>query len=453
MKPMERLTTGLASHRFAVDVATTMMLALVLVPSSFALYQGVGQPGIGATPVWALLLVAPLAWRRVRPVAAAAAVYLVGLGQVVAGPLLVFPADVVLLVALYSVTVYGPRWAGRLAMGSVLAGSAAFVVRAIVETGLGDGLVTGGAFAVMLTASGLATFAFALLRRAREDRLAILRERADRLEREREQQDALAAAAERARIAREMHDVVAHSLSVVVAQADGGRYAAHQEPEAAVRALGTISETGRAALADMRRILGVLRTGAEADDDGRLAGGEAGTGADRHGDDMGATELGPQPTTGDLEALVDQVRVSGLRVSLVRLGPPRMLPPGMALTVYRICQEALTNVIKHAGPDASVTLLQQWGPTSLVLEIRDDGRGAAAAGDGAGYGLAGMRERVLLFGGTITAGPRPGGGFRVHVELPLPADGNVAPYGTPTRDNGVTRHQAAPPRVAADRQL
>src|SRR5690606_35385881 len=173
---------------------------------------------------------------------------------------------------------------------------------------------------------------------------------------------------------------------------------------AATFALETIAETGRAALADMRRLLGVLR-----EDDGEP------------GDD-GA--LAPQPGSGDLETLVEQVRASGLNVSLVRMGTPRALPPGVGLTAYRICQEALTNVMKHAGPDPSVTLLVQWTDTSLSLEISDDGRGAAAdlSDEDAvgGHGLLGMRERAMMLGGTLTVGPRPGGGFRVRATLPLP---------------------------------
>jgi signal transduction histidine kinase len=134
----------------------------------------------------------------------------------------------------------------------------------------------------------------------------------------------------------------------------------------------------------------------------------------------GAAPYTPQPAEHDLESLVEQVRSSGVRASLVRMGTPRRLPPGIGLTVYRICQEALTNVLKHGGPDVTVTVLAQWQPAALVLEITDDGRGAAADSDGAGQGLLGMRERATMVGGTLSAGPRPGGGFRVHAELPLP---------------------------------
>ena len=243
------------------------------------------------------------------------------------------------------------------------------------------------------------SWALGLLRRSRLAHTETLAERARRLEVERDQQAQIATAAERSRIAREMHDVVAHSLSVVIAQADGGRYAAAADPDAAVRSLTTISETGRAALADMRKILGVLRAPGDANDPQTVT---------------------PQPIDADLDTLVEQVRSSGLDVSLVRVGQARPLPPGLGLTVYRICQEALTNVLKHAGPSATVTVLLQWSHQRIVLQVDDTGRGAAAAQDGGGHGLVGMQERVNLFAGTLEAGAKPGGGYRVRAELPLP---------------------------------
>jgi len=254
----------------------------------------------------------------------------------------------------------------------------------------------------------LATWAAGMLRGTRSDARAARAERLERLAVEREQELRLAAQAERARIARVMHDIVSHSLTVMVAQADGGRYAAANEPAAATHALETIAETGRAALADMRRLLGVLRD-EDADD----------------GSPGAPSTLTPQPASGDLESLVEHVRASGLRVSLVRMGTPRALPPGVGLTAYRICQEALTNVMKHAGPEPTVTVIVSWAPTSLSLEVSDDGRGAAADAEDTGHGLLGMRERAMMLGGTLTAGPRPGGGFRVRAQLPLPAPGGT----------------------------
>jgi signal transduction histidine kinase len=210
---------------------------------------------------------------------------------------------------------------------------------------------------------------------------------------------ALAASNERSRIAREMHDVVAHTLSVVVAQADGGRFVAKKDPAAAVRALETIADVSRDALTEMRGLLGVLR---ESD---------------------GEAELGPQPTLGDIPTLVSSVRDGGLEVSYVTTGTPRPLPIGAGLAVYRIVQEALTNVLKHAGPKVTAYVQLQWKPDALEVTVSDDGRGAAARATGGtatgGTGLEGMRERATVLGGTLSAGPRRGGGYVVRARLPL----------------------------------
>lgn len=205
----------------------------------------------------------------------------------------------------------------------------------------------------------------------------------------------LAASNERARIAREMHDVVAHTLSVVVAQADGGRFAGRTHPEAALASLDTIADVSRSALTEMRALLGVLREG-----DATAA-------------------MGPQPSLADIPALVAQMREGGLEVSYVTTGTPRPLPIGAGLAAYRIVQEALTNVLKHAGPRASAFVQMRWEDDALVITTSDDGRGAAARGDGAGLGIPGMAERATVFGGTLSAGPKAGGGFLVRARLPL----------------------------------
>ncbi|WP_371327654.1 sensor histidine kinase [Demequina sp. NBRC 110053] len=245
--------------------------------------------------------------------------------------------------------------------------------------------------AVLVAAAAAAGVLGVRLRRARA-RVAALEAQ---LARDTEAERALAAAAERARIAREMHDVVAHTLSVVVAQADGGRFAAAHEPEAATRALGTIGEVGRSALAEMRSLLGLLR---DADDE---------------------AALGPQPSIDDIPALVASTRDGGLDVSFVTTGTPRPLPIGAGLALYRVAQEALTNVLKHAGPGPQAYVQLTWEPAAVHLSVSDDGRGAAARDDGDGQGLAGMRERATVFGGTLSAGPRAGGGYLVRATLPL----------------------------------
>lgn len=400
-------------HRAQVDLVGTLLTLLVVVPASATLSAsyvnlGVGR-GIGQTvapavfTVFAVLTVGPLAFRRTRPVLSVSLIYSATLAQMLLGMPILLPANLFILVALFSVTVYGPRWSHQVAISTGLLGCGLF--------GALLGLSTGREYVVFTTLFALAfvgllflaTWAFGLVRRARRETITALRDRTLSLEVERDQQARIATAAERSRIAREMHDIVAHSLSVMIAQADGGRYAAAADPEAAARTLGTVSETGRAALADMRRLLGVLR-----DDPGDERGS------------AGASALTPQPAAGDITSLVEQVRSSGMRVSLVRMGIARTLPPGTGLTLYRICQEALTNILKHAGPDPSVTVLVTWERSAVKVEIDDDGRGASAESDGAGQGLLGMRERAAMFGGTVTSGPRPGGGFRVMLDLPLP---------------------------------
>jgi len=405
----ERAVRWEDTHRFAVDATGTALLLAMAAPLTVAFGSGTRS---ATTALFAVALIAPLAWRRELPAVSVAAVYTVALVHLARGQGFLMPADLAVLLALYSVTVHGPRWAHRVAIAGAAVGS---LVLAVSIAGTSSGDSTAGIW-VFCSAVALAVWAFGLVRRARREAMDALVDRAHRLEIERDQQHQIATAAERSRIAREMHDIVAHSLSVIIAQSDGGRYAAQADPGAATRALGTISETGRAALADMRRLLGVLRPTAD--------------GAPAVAGRPGGAVVVPQPAELDVESLVEQVRSSGLRVSLVRMGTPRQLPPGAGLTVYRICQEALTNVLKHAGPDPAVTVLVHWLPAGIGLEVSDDGRGAAAESDGLGQGLLGMRERAAMFGGTVTVGPRPGGGFRVRAQIPLPP----APHDTPPAD-------------------
>ena len=402
---------------FVVDATVAALLTLTLGSASVAVAASAGTAfGSVMAALAGLGMPAALAWRRTHPVASSVTVYALAFVHVLAGVILNF-SDLVIFVALYSVTVYGPVWARRTALFSGLFGCLIVGAQLIYDSA---GFSDLGNLVAALTSSGLlgalvlATWAIGLMRRARMVQIETLAERAARLEIERDQQAQIATAAERARIAREMHDIVAHSLSVIIAQADGGRYAAAASPEAATHALTTISETGRDALADMRRILGVLRS-----------------------DGNGDAARTPQPAQTDLDTLVSNVRDAGLSVSLVRMGTARALPPGAGLTIYRIAQESLTNILKHGGPDTNATVLLQWAQSSLVLQIDDDGRGAAAASDGAGQGLLGMRERATMLGGTLVAGPRPGGGYRVQAEIPIPSDAPAVPH---PGGAGDTRH-------------
>lgn len=235
-------------------------------------------------------------------------------------------------------------------------------------------------------------------------------------------QQALAARAvedERRRIARELHDMVAHHVSVMSVLATGSRRMLRKDPGAVDEALATIEETGRTALREMRRLLDVLRT----EPSQALSGGEPPAelaGAGRALPAAATDPLAPQPGVAGLEALIDQVREAGLPVSLRTTGEPGTLDPGVALTVYRVVQEALTNVLKHGGPDATAEVRLDVDGRWLTLEVFDTGRGPSVRHiDGVGHGLLGMRERVGLFGGSLRTGPRPGGGFRVYAKIPV----------------------------------
>jgi signal transduction histidine kinase len=378
-------------HVFEVDTMAAAAVGLFVVP--LAMTGAVQLPGPGQPSRLAalatLVMVAAMAWRRTRPVASTAIVYSAALIRIMLGVPMVLPGDLVVAWSLWSITLHGPpRWA-RAALVCAMVGSAVVGI-ATGSTG-GEALAFAAVSALVL----LTAWSSAQALRNRRQTLAALQDRALRLEVERDQQASLAAAAERARIAREMHDIVAHSLTVIVAQADGGRYAGAANPGAATAALETIAATGRAALQDVRRLLGVLREGGPA-----------------------AAEVAPLPGESDLAALVARLRAGGLHVDVQEQGSPRELPAGIGLTVYRIAQEALTNVLKHAGPCARAQLSVRWLPDRIEVEVVDDGRGAAVSGDGRGQGLAGMAERAALYGGHLTAGPRAGGGFAVLAELP-----------------------------------
>jgi signal transduction histidine kinase len=217
------------------------------------------------------------------------------------------------------------------------------------------------------------------------------------LETERDQQARIAVAEERARIARELHDVVAHAVSVMVVQADGAAYAVRSQPDLAERAVKTISSTGREALTELRRLLGVLRR------------------------EETAGERTPQPGTQSLSELAGRVRAVGLPVQLDIVGNVDDLPAGVGLGIYRIVQEALTNSLKHAGPGSSAVVRVERTGDRVELSIVDNGhrRSGTLVGVSGGNGLIGMRERALVFGGTLEAGPRPAGGWQVRASLPI----------------------------------
>jgi len=310
------------------------------------------------------------------------------------------PANFAMLVIAYTVAASGPRWASRFALiGGLCAAPLAQLRWPEKETSTAGNL----ALVVFLTVPFALAWVLGDSLRTRRAYFAQLEERAARLEKEREAQAKVAVAAERARIARELHDVVAHNVSVMVVQADGAAYVLDSAPDQARKALETISGTGRQALAEMRRLLGVLRTGEHKE------GGE----------------YVPQPDVEQIDDLVEKCRGAGLPVDFKIEGTPRPLPSGVELTAYRIVQEALTNTRKHGGPNTGASVRLVYFDDGLGLLVEDDGKGAPhelyeeGGADGQGHGLIGMRERVGMVGGTLDAGPRPGGGFRISALLPL----------------------------------
>ncbi|MEU2610020.1 histidine kinase [Micromonospora sp. NPDC007271] len=401
---VDRIIFGRPLRSVAFDVAVSGLVAL------FAVAGGVAQPGGWKATLVGVGMALVLLFRRTHPSAVAAVVGALALVQVVLGwgPL---GYDIAVLIALYSVVKYADRLrdgviAGLVAaVGVVLAalqvrGPAAWWASAIYF-----GLITGAVWLMGLNV------------RTRRLYVLSLEERASTLEREREAEARAAVAEERTRIARELHDVVAHSMAVMIVQADGVRFTIDRDPATAREAAKVVADTGRQALEEMRRLVGVLREpsrpepvaapGAAAEPDGALS----------------AEPAHRRPALVELPALLDRFRAAGLRVDYAVTGDPAPLPPGLELTVYRVVQESLTNALKHAGVGASVELSLDWSATTVVVRAVDDGRGRPVVrpAPSGGHGLLGMRERVGVYDGSLTAGPTLAGGWRVEARLPLPS--------------------------------
>lgn len=333
--------------------------------------------------VFSVLLCVPLVLRRRCPLPVFGFMCGVAAVQWWSGEVLV--ADAALLVAVYTVAATCDRRAALCAAGVLEGGALLAALRwAPAATWLTSFVFLSG----MVTAA----FVIGVYVGTRRAYLAALEDRARRAEHERDQQAQIAAAGERARIAREMHDIVAHNLSVMIALADGAAFAARTGSPAAEGAARQVSETGRQALTEMHRLLGVLRDAEPADS--RV----------------------PQPGIDQLDDLVGQVRAAGLATSLTVAGQPFPLPGTAQLAVYRLVQEALTNVLKHADHPTAAHVRLRYQEPAVDLEITDDG-GPAGEPAGGGHGLTGMRERAAMFAGEVQAGPRPGGGWRVAARL------------------------------------
>jgi signal transduction histidine kinase len=296
-------------------------------------------------------------------------------------------APSVLLVGVYTVAAWSPRRERVIGAIALVAGLAFVAIVGIPGAGGADTIFNFVLFA--------AAYLFGSTVRNRRLYTQQLEERAKAAEDERDEEARRAVAEERLRIAQELHDVVAHSMGVIAVQAGVGAHVIDKDPQEAKRSLEAISQTSRSTLAEIRHMLGVLR------------------------DDAGASYT-PAPGLADLDRLVRDVGSAGVEVDVQREGTRTELPPGVDFTAYRIVQEALTNVLKHAGR-ARATVLLGYEDGALRLEVTDDGRGVNGSSDPGGHGLMGMRERVGVYGGSFEAGPRTGGGFRVAVRLPYGA--------------------------------
>ncbi|MEU1341326.1 sensor histidine kinase [Streptomyces sp. NPDC005827] len=403
----QRLRLADRAHPWVLDTAVAALVVLMFCLPDLVHHGGAGvgdgdgdrhrfQFAFTRLPLPAVLalqagLVLPLLWRRRRPMTTFAVIAGVFALQWSLGAAL--RADVALFIALYSLALHGQLRRLPWACAVIAAGMVLVAVRVSPAVSVWDAL-----FFLLSTAT--AALAVGLMVRSRRAQLAGLRERATRLETERDQRIRLATATERARVAREMHDIVGHNLSVIITLADAGAYATDIAPERGKEALRLIGDTGRTALGELRRVLGVLR---EASDGARQA-----------------PELSPQPGLADIETLCDGVRTAGLEIVYRTVGEVDALDRGMQLTVYRIVQEALTNTLKHAGAGTRVNLAVVVEDERLVIRIRDNGTaGHPGPWNEEGHGLVGMRERAALYGGTVSAGPAADGGWTVEAALDL----------------------------------
>ena len=367
-------------HPLAADAALVALMLIATAPD--AIRRGEATP---VTIGFHFTLWLPVVFRRRHPVLVFGVVAAVALVQWFVG--VEVAADLALLVSLYTVAAH---------RGRAVAVSAALilevgVVLAAIKWGNEDGAVR---TFVQLSGVTLAALLSGIVMQNRNAGFAELRDRAVRAEQERDQQARFAAAAERTRIAREMHDIVAHSLSVMITLADGAALTEHQADARA--AMQQVSRTGRDALADTRRVLGVLRR------------------------DDGIAELAPQPELSTLDSLLTAVRATGLRVEMVTRGAPFSPTPTAQAAVYRIVQEAMTNTVKHSVGASTISIVLSYARPYLEINVSDNGTVAITDNAHAGgHGLAGMRERAAVFGGTLLAGPGRSGGWEVSTTLTL----------------------------------
>jgi len=384
-------STRLSRREFLLTVAAIALLQIFTVISNAHSDDGFLPPlmGFAATAV--------LLWHRASMSVVVGAIALLSLAALVLYPQTVPGVNVAAVIAVNLVSARSSRrvsWVITAVFALLLAATA---FRWVLDDGREgvQGLILAGLAACLV----LGSWVVGQLRRARAQEVEAIRERMRQAEVGRAQAEQIAVLTERTRIAREMHDIIAHSVSGLVALADGGRYAAAQDPDAAIRALGEISQGGRQTLGELRSVISTLRD----------PSGQGG---------------GPPPGIADVADLISSTASRGLHVEQRTEGSPHLVPASTGLAAYRVVQESLTNVVKHAGLAARATVTLTWRD-DLTVEIRDDGGGLApvqiplARG---GSGLVGMRERTDALSGTLEAGPDSGGGFRVRARIPLPTE-------------------------------
>ncbi len=354
------------------------------------------KDAIGWAIGWSLLMCCGIALRRAAPLVALAATFVAGAGMVVTLTM-PLPALLTVPVVAYSVARYQDWSAAPFVLVSAILGSIAGPYTwtrdvAVPYRSMGAAVVMALCFAVV----AVAYLAGRLVRESRVNEQLeqeIATQRFTAAQHESRQASQIAVGRARAEVAQELHDVLAHSLSIIVVQAEGARALTGKRPEAAAEALTVIADTGRRSIGEVRRIVALMR-----------------------GDDE-APNFGPSPSLSDIAALVE---ASGERVNLSVDGETPLVPESLGLVVFRVVQESLTNFLKHAGPTAMCDVLLRYSEEGIEVVVRDDGIGAMSHSDGHGSGVPGMRERVLSMGGEFTAGPRHGGGYQVRARLPMP---------------------------------
>ena len=392
---LRRIIAALRRQPLLADVTLAVALAALAAITGVALVAPRAQVAPPSTPVivaWAVALAAPLVLRRRWPLLVLAVTTLHFTRYWAVGQVNEIASWVILGVAVYSAAAYADRRRARWMCGACLLWLIGSGVVLSARAGP-IGAVEVAAIAMFDALPFLLAWPLgAMMRRLREYRV-VLEDRNRQLDQEREVNARRAVLEERVRIARELHDVVAHHVSVMGVQAGVARRLFDRDPPEAVAAIGSVETASRQAIADLQQLVGVLRRQEEGDD------------------------LAPQPSLQRLPELVEHMRQTGLPVKLTTTGEPQQLPAGVELSAYRIIQEALTNTLKHAGPaQAAVTVRYDNG--AVEVEVVDDGQGPPPALQGTGgKGLVGMQERVRLYGGRLEAGARPGGGFRVYAVL------------------------------------